>query len=215
MKNMIITWLGQSCFKIDIKSQNEEVTIITDPFDPAVVGLKLPRTLTADIVLKSDPEVKYPIEGREGKKPFVIETPGEYEVRGVFVYAIPFSNQNSPPEFVFWIEAEGIEILHTGSLTRVLSETELQAIEGVDLLMVPVGGGTALDAKKAAELASELEARVVMPMLYKVEGLKLKAEGVEPFLKIVGAKSEQMPKFKVTRKDLPADEMKVVVLEKA
>lgn len=222
---MYITWLGQGCFKIEVKIGNEEVVIITDPFDPAVVGLKLPRTLTADLVLKTSSESTYPVEGREGKKPLIVSGPGEYEFKGVFVYAIPLKHEGEgASEYILRIEAEGMVLVHTGALNHVPEESELQEIEGVDVLFVPVGGGNVLDGKKAAELVSELEPRMVIPMMFsakggsapggKVEGLKLKAEGVEPFLKAVGAKSEIVAKLKLARKDLPSDDMKVVVLEK-
>ena len=211
---MHITWLGQACFKIEVKSHNEEVIILTDPFDPEKTGLKLPRTLVADLVLKTSPDSAYPVEGREGKKPLVISGPGEYEMKGVFVYAIPLKHNSGSGEYILRLEAEDMVLVHTGGLNHVPEEVELQEIEGLDVLMAPVGGGEALDGKKAAELVSELEPRLVIPMLYKTEGLKPKLDGVEPFLKAVGAKSETLPKLKLTRKDLPSDDMRVVVLEK-
>lgn len=212
---MTITWLGQGCFKIEVKIGNEEVAIITDPFDPEKVGLKLPHTLVADLVLKTSSESAYPVESREGKKPLIISSPGEYEFRGVFVYVIPLKHEGeSAGGYILRIEAENMVLVHTGALNHVPSESELQEIEGVDVLFVPVGGGSVLDSKKAAELVSELEPRVVIPMLYRVEGLKIKLEGVEPFLKAVGAKSETVPKLKLSRKDLPREDMKVVVLDK-
>lgn len=213
---MHITWLGQSCFKLEVKSQNEDVIVLIDPFDPAAVGLKLPRTITADVVLQTGDKLPYPVETRDGKRPFVIGNPGEYEVKGIFIYAIPLKQAGAAsPQHIFWIEAEQIVLVHPRALTLVPTEAELQEIEGLDVLFVPVGGNGVLDAKKAAELVSELEPRIVIPMMYKVEGLKTKADEVAPFLKAVGAKSEQLPKLKVVKKDLPVDDMKVVVLEKS
>lgn len=211
---MNISWFGQGCFKIEVKSGNEEVTILTYPFDPAEAGLKLPRTLTADIVLQSGETLPHPVETREGKRPFVIGGPGEYEVKGVAVYAIPLARRSGSAQHLFWIEAEHIGLVHVGNLEHVPTDAELQEIEDLDVLFVPVGGGGLLDGKKAAELVAELEPRVIIPMMYKVEGLKVKFDGVEPFLKAVGAKSETTAKLKLTRKDLPAEDMKVVVLEK-
>lgn len=212
----MITWLGQSCFRIEAKSQNEEITIIVNPFDPEKTGLKLPRTLTADLVLQGDSGVKYPVETKDGKKPFLINGPGEYEIKGIFVYAIPFTPKNGGTyEYIFRIEAEDVILVHAGNLDRVPTETELQEIEGLDVLFVPVGGTDTLDGKKAAELISELEPRIAIPMRYKIPGLTIKEEGVESFIKAVGSKSEGLPKLKLSRKDLPVDEMRVVVLEKS
>ncbi len=212
---MQITWFGQGCFKIEVKSGNDEVVIITEPFDAEKTGLKLPRTLTADLVVQSGEKLLHPVETKDGKRPFVITAPGEYEVKGVFVYAIPIPGEAGAGEHLFRIEAENMTVVHAGGLRHVPSEAELEKIEGLDILLAPVGGGESLDGKKSAELTLELEPRIVIPMMYNVTGLKLKADAVEPFLKAVGAKSETMPKLKIARKDLPVDDMKVVVLEKA
>ena len=215
LKSMQITWLGQGCFKIEIKSGNDEVVIVTEPFDAEKTGLKLPRTLTSDLVVQSGEKLLHPVETKDGKRPFVISAPGEYEVKGVFVYAIPLVGADGAQEHLFWIEAENMILVHAGGLRHVPSEAELEKIEGLDILFASVGGGDGLDAKKAAELTRELEPRIVIPMMYNVSGLKLKADAVEPFLKAIGAKSETMPKLKIARKDLPVDDMKVVVLERA
>ncbi len=214
---MNITWLGQACFKIEIKSQNEDVSIITYPFDADKTGLKLPRTITADLVLQTGQTLAHPVETREGKRPFVVGGPGEYEVKGVFIYAIPIVGETPEQNggHIFWIEAEDMVLVHPGPLARIPKEDELQKIEDLDILFVPVGGGTLLDAKKAAEFTSDLEPRIVIPMLYKIPGVTGNLQGVEPFLKAVGEKSETIPKLKISRKELPAEEMRVVVLEKA
>lgn len=212
---MMITWLGQSCFKIEVKSGNEEVIIITDPFDPDATGLKLPRTLTADIVLQTGETLAHPVETKEGKKPFVIGGPGEYEVKGVFVYALPLQREGSPTQHIFWLEAEHIVLAHLSNLDHIPDAKVLEHIENLDVLLAPVGGQGILDAKKTTELISELEPRLVIPMSYKIEGLKTKRDELGPFLKAVGAKSETVPKLKLSKKDLPVDEMRVVVLEKS
>lgn len=212
---MQITWLGQSCFKIEVKSGDEEVTVVTYPFDAEKIGLKLPRTITADIVLQQGATLAHPVETRDGKRPFVISGPGEYEVKGVFVYAIAIPAEAGVNAHLFRIEAENIVLVHPGPLAKTPSDTELQALENLDILFVPVGGNGTLDAKSASSLVSELEPRLTIPMQFNTEGLKTKADEVGPFLKAVGAKSETMPKLKIARKDLPVDDMKVVVLEKA
>lgn len=211
---MHISWLGQSCFKIETKSQGEDITVIVSPFDPEKTGFKLPRTLVADIVFRTEADAKYPVETKDGKKPFVIESPGEYEIKGIFIYVIPLTPHNGQKEYLLRIEAEELVLVHVGGLDHVPTEAELQELEGVDVLFVPVGGGEVLDGKKAAELTAELEPRIVLPMTYQIEGLKQKTEGVEPFLRAVGVNPERLPKLKLTRKDLPTDDMRVVVLEK-
>lgn len=212
---MNISWLGESCFRIEVRSQNEDITIIIDPFDPQKTGLKLPKSMAADILLQTAASADYPVQGKDDKKLFVINTPGEYEIKGIFIYTIPLTQHNGKAEYMFWIEAEDMVLAHTGKLDHVPTEAELQEIEGIDILCVPVGGNDALDAKKANQLISELQPRLVIPMLYKLPELKEKRDDVNTFLKLVGTKSEHLPKLKLNRKNLPIDEMQVVVLEKS
>jgi len=216
---MNITWYGQSCFKIEVSSQNEDISIVIDPFDAKKVGLKLPSKLTADLALQTNGKLAYPVETRDGKTPFIISGPGEYEFKGIFVYAIPLSKHLSAKqggtEYIVRIEAEDMTLVHTGALDHVPSDADLQEIEGLDILFIPVGGHGLLDAKKATELISKLEPRMVIPMQYKIPELKEEYDSLQLFLKEVGVKHEEMPKLKIIKKNLPIDEMKVIVLEKS
>lgn len=223
---MVITWLGLSCFKIQTKSGDREVTLVTDPFDEGAAGIKLPRNLSADVVTVSH---KHPLHGNTGavssvgekKKPFIIESPGEYEIGGMFIYGTQtmlseLEGKERGKNIIYRIEAEGMSVLHLGDLGRELNEKEMENLGDVDILMVPTGGGTAISAKKVAEAVAALEPRIVIPMHYKLPDSKLPLEPVDKFLKEMGVgKQEAQNKLKVSRKDLPVDEMKVVVLEKA
>ena len=49
---MIINYYGLACFKITCKAPGgQEYSLITDPFNPKLAGVKLPR-LKADIVMQ-------------------------------------------------------------------------------------------------------------------------------------------------------------------
>lgn len=211
---MIITWYGEACFKIEVKSKSGEVAILLSPFDEKTAGLKLPRSLNADIVLDMGGKIPPSVATREGKAPFLINTPGEFEVKGIFMHALLLPSESRGEGHIFWIEAEDIAVVHAANLKHVPSETELQEIHRIDILLAPIGGGAVLDGAQAAKLVSELEPRVVIPAMYKIPGLKESRAGAEPFLKAVGIKSEQVPKLKLAAKDLPADTLKVVLLEK-
>lgn len=214
---MTITWLGQSCFKI----QDKDATLVTDPYE-ASVGFKLPR-LSADIVTVSHDHYDHnnvgAVSGVNGS-PFVISSPGEYEVKGIFVYGIPSWHDKSEGKergsnTIYRIQVEGISIVHLGDLGHTLSEETIGKLEGVDILLIPVGGKWTIGAHEAVEVISELEPRIVIPMHYKIPGLKVDVESVDKFLKEMGAsKAEKLPKLKIARKDLPQEETKVIILEK-
>ena len=116
---------------------------------------------------------------------------------------------------IFRIEAEGMHIAHLGSLDRSLTDTELQNLENIDILMVPVGGGNVLSPKLAAEVIAQIEPRVVIPMMYELPDLKESLQPLSAFLKeMAGAKKEEMNKYKVVRKDLPEEDMLIVTLNR-
>ncbi|MFA6255410.1 MAG: MBL fold metallo-hydrolase [Patescibacteria group bacterium] len=216
---MIINWFGQSCFKI----QGEKSIVVTDPFDKSC-GLKVPR-LAADIVTIShnfdDTDISSGVKGITENEPFVINGPGEYEIKQVFVYGIPsYSNNQGDKEqkksLLYRLEIDGISLAHLGNLDHVLANGEIEKLEGVDILMIPVGGTYTINAKQATEIISQLEPRIVIPMAYDTPGLKLKhkIDDIKVFCKEFGAcPREEIGKFKVTKKDLPQEDLKVIILQ--
>jgi len=53
-------------------------------------------------------------------------------------------------------------------------------------------------------------------MHYKISGVNLKIDGVDKFLKEFGVtQPEKMDKLKISKKDLPQEETKVIILNKS
>ena len=206
---MIIYWFGQGCFKIEGK----EATVITDPYSPKT-GLKLPR-LKADIVTVSHKQ-----EGTEAAKdineqPFVVDQPGEYESKNVLICGIPLvkNGQTKPEEnIIFSLNIDGIKIAHLGQLNHDIADEKLESLGEIDILMIPVGGNYTLDPKAAAKLISQIEPRLVLPMHYKIPGLKIKVDGIKNFCQEMGVKEEYLDKLKISKKDLPHEETEVILL---
>src|SRR5207244_13190687 len=67
----------------------------------------------------------------------------------------------------FVIEMEHIRICHLGDVGRTPTAGQAEEMTGVDVLLVPVGRNSTIDAPKAAEVVSLLEARLVIPMHYQ------------------------------------------------
>ena len=214
---MIINWFGQSCFKI----AGDKTTLITDPFDNSL-GLKVPR-LASDIVTVShghdDHNNVGAVRGLNQDAPFIIDTPGEYEIKNVFVHGISSFHDNQQgaqrgPNIIFRIEIDGVSIAHLGDLGHALENGQIEKLEGVDILLIPVGGNYTINAKQATETITQLEPRIVIPMHYHLPGLKAKVDDVSGFCKEMGVTAkEKVPKFKVTKKDLPQEDLQVVILE--
>ena len=108
-----------------------------------------------------------------------------------------------------------MKICHLGSLDQgELASKELEAIGDVDILMVPIGGKEALDTKEAIKIMSQIEPKIVIPMYYKIPGLKIALDGLDKFLKSLGIKKiESLPKLSIKKKDLPEEEAKIITLK--
>lgn len=192
-----------------------EVVVVLDPYENST-GLRLSRTLSADVVFASQPG---PVHGNVAAvqgTPFVIERPGEYEVKGVTLDVRAASLEGTGNQKVARIFAEGMTVGFLGGLNRALNAKELELLEGVDILLLPVGGGDVMDPKLAAETMRTVEPRVVIPVHFAEDGLKAKLESVKAFVKEVGSmRTEEGSRFKIQESKLPQDDILLVLLSRA
>lgn len=213
---MIITWLGHSCFKIQDKVGPDGVTLVTDPFDKST-GLK-PVSFEADIVTVSHDHADHNNVASLRGNPYVVSTAGEYDVKGVLVEGVEsFHDEKEGEErgknIMYRIEVDDISISHLGDLGHALGDKQLERLAGTDILIIPVGGVYTIDAKKAVEVISQIEPRIVIPMHYMIPGLKVEIEGVDKFVKELGVKPTEEEKLKISKKDLPQEDMELVILK--
>ena len=154
--------------------------------------------------------------------PYVIHGPGEYEVKGVGVIGMStFHDEekgaNRGKNTVYRIEMDGLNIVHLGDLGHALSAAEVDALDGVDVLMIPVGGYFTINPTVAVSVINEIEPSIVIPMHYKrpeMTGEPLSnLATLQMFLKEIGKEDVlAQPKLSVTKDKLP-EQMQVVVLE--
>jgi L-ascorbate metabolism protein UlaG (beta-lactamase superfamily) len=216
-------WHGLSCFSIEAKNGDAVANLVTDPFGPET-GLKTPRNLAADVITVSHehPSHSYleAVKAQGEKKIFVIKTPGEYEVGGLFVYGVSAPHDAKEGKergltTLYRFEIGDLSVAHLGDLGADILDEQREALEDIDVLLIPVGGESVLNARDAVEIVTQLAPRIVIPMHYALPGLKTKSDPVDKFLKEMGAsKAERVAKFKAVKKDLPAEETKVIILEK-
>lgn len=193
---------------------DQACTIITDPFENES-AIRFPRTVEPDaLLLSKGDKYLFNVDGVAGK-PFLIANPGEYEVKSVFVNGI-HDPAIADDVIIYRIFAEGISVAFLGQLKRRPTNDELERLERVDILVIPVGGGDVLDASLASDIISDVEPRIVVPVYYDLPGLKKSLGSLDAFCKHLGScQRENMNRLKVQRKDLPADTMMVAVLERA
>lgn len=212
---MEIFWYGQACFKIKGKS----TSLIIDPYDPDATGLKLPKDMEAQIALKTHDHPDHNNLKAVTTSPVLVEGPGDYDIKGVAITGISvFHDAQNGTErgknTVYNIQIDGLNVVHLGDIGHVLNESQIQDIGSCDILMVPVGGNYTISAKEAVENIQALEPRIILPMHYALPGLKYELEGLDLFLKEMGAEDlTPMPKLTITKDKLP-EEPQVVLLNK-
>ncbi len=230
---MQIIWKGQSCFQIVTgREKDNQVSLVIDPFGPDC-GLRVPN-LAGDVILITHSEqavqyINHPSRNNAKSLPqpgkaFLINGPGEYEIKGVYIQGIPaFHDKNfgKPPTSaagkttIYTIESEKIKICHLGDFgQKELFPEQLEDIGEIDILLIPVGGNETIGAEEAQKIIGQIEPKIVIPMHYSLPKLKAKLAGVDRFLKVMGEKNHDgLPKLTIKSKDLTLkDEMEIIVL---
>lgn len=101
-----------------------------------------------------------------------LNSPGEYEIGGVFVTAVAAGDQT-----IFLLEVEDLNLCFLGQLKKTLSEATLEEIENVDILFVPAGGEGTLDLKQASTIIQKIDPNMIIPIYLDNEADFLKQEG--------------------------------------
>ncbi len=203
---MHISWLGQTCLKLQTKHNEEDVIILIDPYRPEKGDF--PRNLGATVGLFSRGEKDaITLTG----EPFIISTLGEFEIKDVMIYAYPHNDGT----VIFKVHCEGISLLHLGQTKTQVDTALLDKIGNVDVLVVPVGDDKRyFDPEDAAKVITELEPRVIIPIGHKCD-TDPGALPVNDFIKELGLKPEITDKkIILKKKDLPQEDRKLYVLEK-
>ncbi|MBI2887989.1 MAG: MBL fold metallo-hydrolase [Chloroflexi bacterium] len=208
---MEITWFGHSCFRV----RSREAIILLDPPGPEWGSL---GRLQADIVTVSHPHAGHNNVAAVGGNPYIINGPGEYELKDVLILGIGTHHDAAKGEqrgknTVFILELEDLTVCHLGDLGHVPSTSQVEDVGEVDVLLIPVGGVTTLNAARAVETINLIEPRIVIPMHYWDEKRRADLDPLDRFLKEVGiSEAQPQQRLNVTRNSLPQDRQ-VVVLE--
>jgi L-ascorbate metabolism protein UlaG (beta-lactamase superfamily) len=217
---MEITWYGHSCFRL---TERNYATVVTDPFDNKSIGYDSLR-LKSDIVTVSHdaPGHNY-TEAIKGVS-HVIDGPGEFEIGGVFITGVQSDSgssgkkkakngESSPRNTIYVFDYDGITVAHLGDLNVTPTQSEIESLGTVNVILVPVGGGGGLNAAKAAEIISLIEPNLVIPMHYSTPVSTVSLDSLNKFIKEMGlSQPDAQPSLKLSRSGLP-NETHVVVLD--
>lgn len=196
----------------------EDVSIVIDPYRSEAVGLRLGK-LSADIVTLNNTESKELDAESVAPGFFLIDNPGEYEIKHVYIQGIRgFQDKKKGSErgvtnmFAFYLE--GITIAHVGYLGSELSAEQIEKLQGCDILMLPVGNNVYLTTAEALSLVNQIEPKLVIPMLYKIPGVSFDYDDLAIFSKEMVSWGEPQEKLRINKKDLVGEGTKLLVLKK-
>lgn len=203
---MVITYLGGQCLKI---TQGD----LTLAYNPPGKDSTLKAKFGSDVVLSSLDHEDF--NGTENatfgeREPFVINGPGEYEIKGVVVRGFGSESNYGGKKglnTIYLMTLEGMNLAFLGAHQGPLPPAAKEALDDIDILFVPIGGKGVLDYEEAEALAVQLEPKAVVPLNYSAEELK-------KFLKEAGAEdTKPQEKLTIKRKDLEGKEGEVIVLQ--
>jgi len=211
---MIITWLGQSCFKF----QTRDLTLVTDPYGPAD-GAKGFHGKADVVTISHDHADHNYLKGVSGD-PFVIDAVGEYEVKGIYIVGLPSFHDHRLGEergknIIYRYVIEGMVLVHLGDLGHLLSEEMVDRLGDVDVLFAPVGGVYSLNVDKIPELVSQIEPRLLIPMHYALAGEASSLKPLKNFCEEMGVKDPTpLDKLKLRKQDLASEDTEIRILKK-
>ena len=159
---MKITWHGHSCFTI----ATAQGSVTVDPFqDNYVPGLGVIRPISDAVFCSHGHGDHHGVDAVQltGKECSVgVETISTWhdEAQGT----------KRGANLIHIFSAEDMKVIHLGDLGCELTEEQIAALSGADVLLTPVGGFYTIDAKQARTIVDQIKPRVIIPMHYKGEG---------------------------------------------
>jgi L-ascorbate metabolism protein UlaG (beta-lactamase superfamily) len=207
---MEISWFGHSCFQL----RGKNVTLITDPFSPQL-GYSLGK-ISAPIVTISHDHPGHNYASGVGGNPHILRGPGEYEISDVLITGVASYHDNKRGQehgrnTIYVIHMDDLVICHLGDLGHILQEEQLEEVADADVLLIPIGGQNTINAAQAAEVISQVEPHIIIPMHYSPSTGDT-PDPLDKFCREMGIEAiNTQPKLSITRSTLPA-ETQVVIL---
>ncbi len=164
---MKLKYYGHACFSLAYEGGP---TLVTDPFDQSVTYPPCDAVCDAALVSHDHFDHNH-IQSLRGNFS-VIRTAGEYSIGGVKISAMPSFHDDRQgalrgSNLLFRIEGEGMRIAHLGDLGHMPNEDQTAFLQGLDALLLPIGGTYTINSMQAAELISLLKPRAAIAMHFK------------------------------------------------
>ena len=132
---------------------------------------------------------------------FKISGSGEYERKDISVQGI---NPDEGGGIIYVCIIEEMTILYPALLNQNINQEAAKEIEDVDILFVPLGEENTLKVKDAQKLISDIDPRIIIPMLYS---------DINEFKSAEGLTDSEIDILKIKKIDLPQEERKFYLLK--
>lgn len=204
---LTVSWLGHACFSFQDSAHR---LFLIDPFDESI-GYDF-HWVRPDAVLITHDHFDHN-HLRHAETYAVLRSTGVITVAGIEVTGILADHdaeggrKNGTTRIYVW-SMGGLRLAHLGDIGQAdLRPDQREALQGIDVLFVPVGGRTTVDAAGARRLIDLLRPRVVVPMHYGNARVRFfEFDPLEPFLKLF-KNIVELPDaaFHLRAADLPAE----------
>ncbi len=198
---MVITFYGEGCFKI----QSKETTILTDPFASSS-GLTTPR-FKSDIIIKTLTALPFINQPTPQEPSQQIIGPGEYNIKDADIIGFGLIEESAEKfiKTIYLVKIEDIKLCFLGHISKTPEPNIMKYLEEIDILFIPAGGKPFLEQKLAAQIAKDIEPKIVIPSFYKLPGMKRPAGDLKIFLEEINhakAGAQTQEKLTIKKKDL-------------
>lgn len=208
---MEIQFYGANCIVLS----NKQVRIVVDDNLAGLGGSSVAREGDICLFTQAHPE---PVTGAK----MTIDTPGEYEVSGVNIYGLQSRSHTDTDTqrnaVIYKVVYGDVKILITGHIYPKLSETKLEDIGIVDVMLVPVGGnGYTLDPTGALQIIKQVEPKIVIPTHYDDSALKYEVlqQTLSEAIKAIGFEPKDTLKKLQFKPNEVTDITELIILEKS
>ena len=200
---MKLKYFAHACFSL---SYADGTVLVTDPYDQSVTYPPCDIACTAALVSHDHFDHNH-VESLSGEFA-TVKTAGEHSVGSLKITATP--SFHDPEEgalrgsnLLFRIEGEGLSVAHLGDLGHLPNEEQLSALQGLDVLMLPIGGTYTITTPQACELIRTLRPKVAVAMHFRTDDYEINISTPDQF--IADMQAARMPReIEITKENIAA-----------
>ena len=179
---MKLKYFAHACFSL---SYADGTVLVTDPYDQSVTYPPCDIPCTAALVSHDHFDHNH-VESLAGEFA-VVKTAGEHTVGNLKISATPAFHDPEQgalrgSNLLFRIEGEGLSVAHLGDLGHMPNEAQLAALQGLDVLMLPIGGTYTITTEQAEELISILKPRIAVAMHFRTDDYEINISTPDQFI---------------------------------